>query len=85
MQVWLYNMLKNSWKLKLNAKSDAWHYMFYKAYFHILYLGVSLYPISWDYLEPNQIRDFYFIKLKNVINKSAKKRWSMLNTQITFE
>jgi len=86
-QVWLHNMLKNSWKLKLNAKSDTWHYMFYKAYFHILYLGVSLYTFSWDYLdlEPNQIRDFYFLELKNAVNKSANKKCSMLNTRTTFK
>ena len=85
MQVWLYNMLKNSWKLKLSVKSDTWHYIFYKAYFHILYLGVSLYPISWHYLEPNQIRNFYFLKLKNAVNKSANKKCSMLKTRTTFE
>lgn len=78
-------MLKKSWKLKLNAKSDTWHYMFYKANFHILNLGVSLYPISRYYLEPNQIRDLYFSKQKNAINKSANKASSMLNTRTTFE
>lgn len=61
MQVWLYNMLKNNWKLKLNAKSDT---LFYKAYSHILYLGVSLCPILWDYLEPDQIGWFLFPKTK---------------------